>query len=221
METIRVFIADDDPLVRTALAHIVSSDPQVVVVGQASNGKEALEAIERLIPEERPNVVMMDVSMPVMGGVQATEQIKARWPEIKTLAVTTFDNRDTVIPMLRAGASGYLLKESKSEDIRTALLQTHSGETPLSPRIAGMLVEHLQDSAPTSGVGALAELTEREQQVLEVLAQGMSNSEMAGKLNVSEGTVKAHLGSIMSKWDVRDRVQVLVTAAKAGLVRFR
>ena len=135
------------------------------------------------------------------------------------LAVTTLDTRETVLPMLSAGASGYMLKDSSAEEIVTALRQAHQGESSLSPRIAAMLVKHVRDAKHSSADG-LEPLTDRENEVLQKLAEGMSNAEMAETLHVSEGTIKAHLGSIMSKWQVRDRVQVLVTAARAGLVEF-
>lgn len=216
MGEIRVLITDDDPLVRVALSHFVSRDPEITVIGEAESGLEAIEMVER----HQPDIVMMDIQMPGMNGIEATEAIISRWPDVRVLAVTTLDTRETVIPMLSAGASGYMLKDSSADEILTALRQAHEGTSSLSPRIAAMLVKHVR-SANTVGVsGELTALTERESEVLKHLAQGMSNAEMAGALHVSEGTIKAHLGSIMSKWHVRDRVQVLVTAARAGLVDF-
>ncbi|MFT3943031.1 MAG: response regulator transcription factor [Ancrocorticia sp.] len=220
MTEIRVLITDDDPLVRVALSHFVSRDPEVTVVGEAENGLEALEAVERL----QPNAVMIDIRMPEMDGIEATEKIKTRWPEICVLAVTTLDTSDAVLPMLSAGASGYILKESSSDEILNALKQAFDGVSPISPRVAARLVEYVRSSGPvsaTSTVSNLPPLSERESDVLRSLALGMSNAEMAKALDVSEGTVKMHLGSIMSKWNVRDRVQVLVTAARAGLVDFK
>ncbi|MFZ1381789.1 MAG: response regulator transcription factor [Scrofimicrobium sp.] len=221
MEKLRVLITDDDPLVRVALSHFVSRDPDVTVIGEAENGEEAIAAIEALEPEDRPEVVMIDVMMPVMGGIEATERIKERWPEIRVLAVTTLDSREAVIPMLSAGAIGYILKESKAEEILAALKQAYEGVSPLSPRVAAMLVDYVRSAGPVGVRSELPPLTDREQAVLQSLAKGMSNAEMANALMVSEGTIKAHLGSIMSKWNVRDRVQVLVAAARAGLIRFQ
>lgn len=217
MDEIRVLLTDDDPLVRVALKHFVSRAPEITVVGEAENGFEALEAYEQF----QPDIVMMDVQMPGMGGIEATEQIIARWPDACVLAVTTLDGRDTVLPMLGAGASGYMLKDSSAEEIITALRQARAGTSSLSPRIAAMLVKHVRDATTgNSAADQLEPLTERESEMLQHLALGMSNAEIAETLHVSEGTVKAHLGSIMSKWHVRDRVQVLVTAARAGLVEF-
>lgn len=216
MAEIRVLITDDDPLVRVALSHFVSRDPDITVIGEAESGAEALEMVEAL----QPDIVMMDVQMPIMGGIEATEILTQRWPEIRVLAVTTLDTRETVLPMLGAGATGYMLKDSSADEIITALRQAYEGESSLSPRIAAMLVQHVRSASPAGNTGDLATLTDRESQVLQHLALGMSNAEMSNALHVSEGTIKAHLGSIMSKWNVRDRVQVLVTAARAGLVDF-
>lgn len=218
MPEIRVLIVDDDPLVRSALSHFVSRDPEVEVIGQAESGLEAISFIEK----DRPDVVMMDVQMPEMNGIEATAAISERWPEIRILAVTTLDGSDTVLPMLSAGASGYLLKDSSADSILEGVREVYSGASSLSPRIASLLVQHVRTTEPAAGAAdALEALTDRETEVLERLAQGMSNAEIAQSLIVSEGTVKAHLGRIMSKWDVRDRVQILVTAARVGLVDFR
>lgn len=218
MQEIRVVIVDDDPLVRSALSHFVSRDPEITVVAQAEDGVEAIATVER----EQPDVVMMDVQMPEMDGIEATGVIAERWPHVRVLAVTTLDGSDTVLPMLSAGASGYLLKDSSAEDIVTGVREVHSGASSLSPRIASMLIKHVRDSTPAAAdADALEPLTEREMEVLNCLAQGMSNAEIAKALIVSEGTVKAHLGRMMAKWHLRDRVQILVTAAHAGLVSFR
>lgn len=217
MPEIRVVIVDDDPLVRSALSHFVSRDPEITVIAEAESGLEGIDTVER----ERPDVVMMDVQMPEMNGIEATAVISERWPEVKILAVTTLDGSDTVLPMLSAGASGYMLKDSSAASIVAAVREVYSGASSLSPRIASLLIKHVRDTEPTGGDGTLEELTDREEEVLQRLAQGMSNAEIARALIVSEGTVKAHLGRIMSKWHVRDRVQILVTAAHAGLVEFR
>lgn len=218
MPEIRVLIVDDDPLVRSALSHFISRGTDVTVVGEAENGLEAIEFLQH----DRPDVVMMDVQMPEMNGIEATAAISERWPEVPILAVTTLDGRDTVLPMLSAGASGYLLKDSSAESILAGVREVHNGESSLSPRIASLLVQHVRSTeVPPGAAEALEPLTERETEVLERLAEGMSNAEIAQRLIVSEGTVKAHLGHIMTKWGVRDRVQILVTAARVGLVDFR
>jgi DNA-binding NarL/FixJ family response regulator len=218
MPDIRVLIVDDDPLVRSALSHFVSRAPDIEVVGEAEDGIQAIAAVER----DRPDVVMMDVQMPEMNGIDATAAIAARWPDVRILAVTTLDGSETVLPMLSAGASGYLLKDSSADAIVAGVRDVHSGASSLSPRIATLLVQHVRDTESADGRDVeLERLTEREGEVLERLAQGMSNAEIARSLIVSEGTVKAHLGRIMAKWQVRDRVQILVAAAQAGLIDFR
>jgi DNA-binding NarL/FixJ family response regulator len=218
MQEIRVVIVDDDPLVRSALSHFVSRDPEITVIAQAEDGLEAISTVER----EQPDVVMMDVQMPEMDGIEATGVIAERWPHVRVLAVTTLDGSDTVLPMLSAGASGYLLKDSSAEEIVSGVREVYNGASSLSPRIASMLIKHVRASTPVAtDADALEQLTERETEVLHCLAQGMSNAEIAKTLIVSEGTVKAHLGRMMSKWHLRDRVQILVTAAHAGLVSFR
>jgi len=219
MPEIRVLIVDDDPLVRSALSHFVSRDAEIQVIGEAESGLEAIAFVERDIPD----VIMMDVQMPDMNGIEATAAIAERWPDIRILAVTTLEGSETVLPMLSAGASGYMLKDSSAESILAGVREVHKGASSLSPRIASMLIKHVR-AAESSGIGQadpLVSLTERETEVLHRLAEGMSNAEIARTLIVSEGTVKAHLGSIMSKWHVRDRVQIIVTAARAGLVDFR
>lgn len=219
MPEIRVLIVDDDPLVRSALSHFVSRDPEIQVIGEAASGLEAIAFTERDVPD----VIMMDVQMPEMNGIEATSAIAERWPEIRILAVTTLEGSDTVLPMLSAGASGYMLKDSSAESIVAAVREVHKGASSLSPRIASMLIKHVRatEATGTDRTDPLLPLTERESEVLNRLAEGMSNAEIAHALIVSEGTVKAHLGSIMSKWHVRDRVQIIVTAARAGLVEFR
>ncbi|WP_206475949.1 response regulator transcription factor [Microbacterium sp. KRD172] len=218
MPHIRVLIVDDDPLVRSALSHFVSRDPEIEVIGEAETGLEAIAAVEK----DRPDVIMMDVQMPEMDGIEATATIVERWTDVRVLAVTTLDGSETVLPMLSAGASGYMLKDSNADSIVAGVRDVYNGASSLSPKIASMLVKHIRDGAPTGGrAGELETLTEREAEVLDRLAQGMSNAEIARTLIVSEGTVKAHLGRIMSKWQVRDRVQILVTAAHAGLINFR
>ncbi|MDQ0642675.1 response regulator [Microbacterium murale] len=219
MPEIRVLIVDDDPLVRSALSHFVSRDAEIQVIGEAESGLEAIAFVERDIPD----VIMMDVQMPEMNGIEATAAIAERWPDVRVLAVTTLEGSDTVLPMLSAGASGYMLKDSSAESIVAGVREVHKGASSLSPRIASMLIAHVRATESTGAgrTGPLAALTERETEVMHRLAEGMSNAEIARALIVSEGTVKAHLGSIMSKWQIRDRVQIIVAAARAGLVDFR
>lgn len=215
-EAIRVLICDGDPLARVALKHFVSHVDAITVVGEVGSGVDVVTAVDRL----QPDIVMMDVQLPGMNGIEATSVISTKWPEVGVLAVTTLSTRETVLPMLSAGASGYVLKDSNGDEIIDALRKVHQGETFISPQVAATLVQHVRD-APSEASGAgLEPLTARESEVLAHLAKGMSNTEMSIALYVSEGTIKAHLGAIMAKWQLRDRVQVLVTAARAGLVDF-
>lgn len=218
MAEIRVLLVDDDPLVRSALAHFLTREEGTAVVAEAGDGRDALDQVGR----HRPDVVLMDVRMPRMDGIDATAQIAERWPDVRVLAVTTFDTMDTVLPMLHAGASGYLLKDSPADEIVAGVRRVHEGTTSLSPRIAALLIDHVRErERPTpAGAPALEPLTDREGAILRCLARGMSNAEIAAELIVSEGTVKAYLGRIMTKWGVRDRVQIIVAAARAGLIAF-
>ena len=217
-EPIRVFLVDDQDLVRAGFRMLIDSQPDLTVVGEAGDGGQALERLS----VTRCDVVLMDVRMPRMDGIDATAQIAERWPDVRVLAVTTFDTVDTVLPMLHAGASGYLLKDSPAEEIVAGVRRVHEGTTSLSPRIAALLIDHVRErERPTpAGVPALEPLTDREADILRCLARGMSNAEIAAELIVSEGTVKAYLGRIMTKWGVRDRVQIIVAAARAGLIAF-
>lgn len=219
MTQIRVVIADDDPLVRTALSHFLSRDSNISVAAQAEDGARAVIAVA----EHQPDVVLMDVQMPGMNGIAATAEISSRWPSVRVLAVTTFEKPETIVPMLLAGAAGYVLKDSSVSEILDGVRRVHEGASPLSPRVAAMLIDHMRNdsSPPTKPSPRLEKLTDREAEVLEKLAAGMSNAEIAEALIVSEGTVKAHLGRIMAKWHVRDRVQILIAASRAGLVDLR
>lgn len=193
----RVLIVDDEALVRHALRIFLESAPATVVAGEAVNGTEAVEQYRML----QPDVVLMDIQMPVMNGIEATEMITAEYPDARVLAVTTFSSESHVISALRAGASGYLVKDS--------------------PRITRGLIAAVRDTANPNGHVALSRaqaLTERELSIVVFLAQGMSNAEIAQALHLSEATVKSNLGRIMNKWDVRDRVQVLIHAVRTNLV---
>ncbi|WP_345449803.1 response regulator transcription factor [Arthrobacter gyeryongensis] len=217
MEGVRVLIVDDEALVRHALRIFLESAPATVVVGEAVNGTEAVEQYRIL----QPDVVLMDIQMPVMNGIEATEMITAEYPDARVLAVTTFSSESHVIAALRAGASGYLVKDTHPDEIVSAILDVHADRSVLSPRIARGLIAAVRDTANPNGHVALSRaqaLTERELSIVVFLAQGMSNAEIAQALHLSEATIKSNLGRIMSKWDVRDRVQVLIHAVRTNLV---
>lgn len=212
----RALIVDDEALVRSALRVFLQGADDIVVVGEASDGDDALQLIEG----SRPDVVLMDVQMPRMNGVEATTKLKARFPAVHVIALTTFSSESALIPMLRAGASGFLVKDTDPDDIVEAVRQARDGEHVLSRRVTSQLVSSVLESPPLTSVqlGPSEQLTPRERDVVELLAQGKSNAEIAKALFLSEATVKAHLGQVMAKWGVRDRVQALIRAVQAGIV---
>lgn len=216
MNLIRVVIADDEELMRHALRIFVDSGERTTVVGEAATGHDAIV----LCRELRPDVVLMDMQMPGVNGFQATSEISMICREAKVLAVTTFSAEGYVAAALRAGAAGYLVKDTSPEMLVRSIIDVHEGRAPLSPQIARSLilsVRHHEGTAP-GGIPPEEELTPREKSIVKLLAKGMSNAEIATALHLSEATVKANFGRLMTKWDVRDRVQVLIRAAKAGLV---
>jgi DNA-binding NarL/FixJ family response regulator len=216
MEPITVLIADDDPLVRRALTVFLSAADGISVLGEASNGAEAIDSARRL----HPDVALVDIQMPGLDGIDATAGIALQPSSTKVIAITTFGTLNAIMPMLRAGASGYLLKDTEPEDIVAAVRDVHAGVNVLSPRVTAKLIDSVRSSALPSVelLRGHEMLSTRENEVVQQLALGLSNAEIAAVMHVSEGTVKAHLGSIIMKWGVRDRVQVLIRAVRAGLV---
>jgi DNA-binding NarL/FixJ family response regulator len=216
--TIRVLIADDQGMVRTGFSVFLSAQPDIEVVGEAADGAEAV----RQATQVRPDVILMDVRMPVLDGLAATRQILAPGRENppKVLVLTTFDLDDYVYEALRAGASGFLLKDASAHQLAEAVRVVARGDALLAPGITKRLIrEFARLGAPRSPTRAnLAGLTERETEVLSLVAQGLSNSEIARHLVVSEPTVKTHLGRVLAKLRLRDRAQAIVYAYETGLV---
>jgi len=215
---IRVVVVDDQALMRTGFTMILESAPGIEVVGEAANGRLAIDEVRR----RRPDVVLMDVRMPEIDGVEAT-RILGQDPEVdsRVLILTTFDLDDYVYRALRAGAAGFLLKDTPPEKLIDAVRVIAAGEALLSPSVTRRLVEEFARSSHASAdaVPGMADLTEREVEVLRALASGMSNAEIATALFVGETTVKTHVGRILMKLRVRDRVQAVVAAYESGLVR--
>lgn len=212
-------IVDDDKLVRRALTVFLDEADDIEVVGEASDGLSGIT----LVQTTRPDIVLLDMQMPRMGGVQAAIEITATRPETRVLAITTFGSVDMILPMLRAGAAGYLLKDAEPEAIVEAVRLVHAGVAALSPAITARLIETAQNGEVemTKEFPSGHQLSDREQEVLAHLALGHSNAEIARTIHVSESTVKTHVSNIMTKWDVSNRVQILVRAARGGLVRFQ
>ncbi|MEU6781719.1 response regulator transcription factor [Nonomuraea angiospora] len=214
---IRVLIADDQGMVRTGFTVFLSGQPDIEVVGEAANGREAVEQASAL----RPDVVLMDVRMPVMNGLEATRELLSRGGAPKVLILTTFDLDDYVYEALRAGASGFLLKDASAAQLVEAVRVVAAGEALIAPAITKRLIhEFAKLGAPRTVTGRRpAELTEREAEVLTLVAQALSNQEIAEKLFVAEQTVKTHVGRVLMKLGLRDRAQAIVFAYETGLVR--
>jgi len=216
--TLRVLVADDQELIRTGYATILSAQPDMEVVGEAGDGRAAADLARRV----RPDVVVMDVRMPVMDGIAATREIAGPGVEnpVKVLVVTTFELDEYVYEALKAGASGFLLKDSPPAELLNGIRVIASGEALLAPaitrRLVGRFGERLRPASPTKD--ALSALTPRELEVLRLLAEGMSNPEIADAIVVSRETVKTHVSRILTKLDLRDRVQAVVFAHRNGLV---
>ena len=216
--SIRVLIVDDQELVRTGFRLFLETQPGLAVVGEAGDGEEAIERVREL----RPDVVLMDIRMPIMDGVEATAKLTsgAIEPAPRVLVLTTFDLDEYVFGALRAGAAGFLLKDAPRERLIEAIRVVHSGEALLSPSITRRLIEDFAArSDPIEPPAAvLAELTPREREVLGLVAHGLSNAEIAARLVVTEATVKSHVGAVLLKLGLRDRVQAVVFAYEHGIV---
>jgi DNA-binding NarL/FixJ family response regulator len=216
--SIRVLIVDDQELVRTGFRLFLETQPGLAVVGEAGDGEEAIARVREL----RPDVVLMDIRMPTMDGVEATAKLTsgAIEPAPRVLVLTTFDLDEYVFGALRAGAAGFLLKDAPRERLIEAIRVVHAGEALLSPSITRRLIEDFAArSAPIEPAAAvLAELTPREREVLVLVAHGLSNAEIAARLVVTEATVKSHVGAVLLKLGLRDRVQAVVFAYEHGIV---
>ena len=231
METgraIRVLIVDDQMLLRQSFQRLLELEDGIAVVGVAGDGEEALARLAKLEDADAlPDVVLMDIRMPVMDGVQATERISERWPAVRVLILTTFDDQEYVFRGIRAGAKGYLLKDASATELLDAIRTVHAGGSPLQPSVAAKLVAYLAqpDSAttpPRSGTAAPTlpggeELTDREREILGYVAHGASNREIGETLFITEGTVKNHVSNILSKLQLRDRTQAALWAHEHGL----
>jgi NarL family two-component system response regulator LiaR len=210
-EQIRLVVADDHTIVRKGICGLISTEPGMLVVAEAQDGLEAVEKVRQL----QPDVVLMDLEMPRLSGIEAIQKIKAEFPEARILVLTSFAIDDKVFPAIKAGALGYLLKDSSPNDLLQAIRDVYRGEPSLHPRVARKLMQEfhrIQDAQPDP-------LTERETEVLQLLAQGYSNLEIAGRLVVSERTVRTHVGNILQKLHLANRTQAALYALREGIAR--
>jgi DNA-binding NarL/FixJ family response regulator len=224
---IRVLLADDQELMRLGFSMVLGSKDGIEVVGEATDGAEAV----RKVGELHPDVVLMDVRMPGVDGIAATKQIVAQYPDTKLIVLTTYDLDDYAFAGLRAGASGFLVKDVPPDQLVAAIRAVASGDAAISPRITKRMLELFGDELPRESSGGLADggadsaksgplsvLTPRELDVLKLIAQGLTNAEIAEELFISETTVKTHVGNIFAKLNLRDRVQAVIFAYQHGLV---
>lgn len=217
---VKVLLVDDESLIRNILKDYLSSDESLEVVGEASNGNLAISQARAL----QPDVILMDMQMPLMDGVEATQYIHHSFPNIRILGLSTFATDRYVVELLRAGASGYLVKDSRPEEITSAIHTVHDGGSVLSPEVTRYVVQGLEQSVPAEispDEELMSVLTAKEIEVIELLARGLNNKEMAAELFVTESTIKARFVKIMEKMQVRDRVQILVKAIEHNLINLK
>jgi len=211
---IRVLVCDDQAVVCDGLEMILNADPEIEVVGVAYDGADALSTI----PDIKPDVVLMDLKMPGMNGIQATREIRQKYPQVKVLVLTTFGDDEWVFDAIRSGATGYLLKGTPRVDLVRAVKGTALGETHVDPGVAGKLFSHVVQSATAHDTTVTDDLSERELDVLKLLAGGLTNAEIAERLYLTKGTVRNYVSAILAKLGVEDRTQAALIAVRHGLV---
>lgn len=215
-ELLSVLIADDEAVVRETISIYVSSAPDMQVVGTAADGRAAVQMAETLSPD----IILMDIQMPRVDGVEAVAEVRRLLPRTHVVMITTFTSREAVVPALRAGALGYVLKSDPPERLLSAVREAVAGRTQLSPQALEAVVGHLRESDNRASLPASVTLTARESEVLNHLAEGHSNREIAELMVLSEKSVKLHVTNMVSKFQVRDRLQLVIAAHKAGLIQF-
>jgi DNA-binding NarL/FixJ family response regulator len=211
---VRVLVVDDDDLMRAGIKAVLSSDAGIEVVGEAGDGRSAIHEARKL----HPDVILMDVRMPDLDGIAATREVVAVSPQIKVAILTTFEEEDYIFGALSAGASGFLLKRTQPEELVAAIHTLAAGDSLLAPSVTRRVIERMTEQpVPDPSAGRLEELTPREREVLELIAGGLSNSEIAAQLVIEESTVKTHVKRILMKLHLRDRVQAVIFAYESGV----
>jgi len=213
MELIKILIADDHPVVREGLSAMLSEEQDIQVVGEAGNGAEAVDKAQEL----QPDIVLMDLRMPEVDGVEAMRQIGAVNPDIRFIVLTTYDNDEYIFKGIEAGARAYLLKDAPREELFKAIRAVHKGESLIEPAIAGKVLDRFAELSRKAQV--VEALSEREVEVLKLMAKGAANKEIAAELSISESTVKTHIQTIFQKLGVGDRTEAVTEAIKKGIIR--
>lgn len=211
---IQVVICDDQEIVRQGLRTILNADNGINVIATAADGLDLMGKLESISPD----LVLMDLKMPVMNGVQATQQVRQKYPRIKVLILTTYDDDEWLFDALRSGASGYLLKDTPGEELRKAIRGTVEGESFLDPSVAGKVIQNMMQPKPTTNQKSNIDLSSRELEILTLMAQGLTNADIARTLFLSEGTIRNYTSNIFSKFGVADRTQAVIAALRLGLV---
>lgn len=212
---IRILICDDQAIARQGLQMILSTAPDIKIVGVAQDGQEALD----LLPTVQPDVVLMDLKMPRLNGVQATRAIHQRFPAVRVLVLTTYDADEWVFDAVRQGANGYLLKDTPPNELLAAIRNTAAGQTPVDPNVAGKIFTNFAQQQPVPTPNRLIEeLSDREIEVLRLMAKGKSNAEIGQQIHLSEGTVRNYISTIFAKLNVNDRTQAVVMALRCGII---
>ncbi len=209
----KVIICDDQAIVRDGLAMLLKLESDINVVGTAEDGAAAVE----MVAKEKPDLVLMDLKMPVMNGVEATRQIRAKYPEVRVLVLTTYDDDEWVFDAIQAGASGYLLKDTPRDEVVKVIRGTVSGKVYLDPAVAGKVLEQVSSHQTQPATLITSKLTDREIEILRLLAKGLANKDISEQLFLSEGTVRNHVSTILAKLEVSDRTQAAIIAIQHGL----